>query len=237
MSRNHTSLLAAAALAAALIPASRSLGALAASTFDTDADGWTVTDDPGTTLSFTPTDGNPPGAAVMNEVPAGRTDYFVAPSKFLGDLTSNFGGTLRFDVKPTGDVAPDTVDGDLILSGPAGTLFGFLPVVPIPGRFTTETFTLASNADIRSTHFRFNSATGDFAFNEQIQAVLANVTSLKIRGDFVNGTDTTTLDNVFLAPGASPGPVPIPTPAALPAALTVLAALPLAHHLRRRRSA
>jgi hypothetical protein len=224
MKRAHTARLALAALAtaAATLPASRALATIITSTFDNDTEGWTFVGDPNSTLAFTP---NGPaglgGAIQLTDGSQGTTDYFVAPAKFLGDLSAFYHGSQSSELRTSGTIVPDTTDGDLILSGPAGSLFAFFPS---GGAVTLD----------ETAPFHFGSATGPDATAAQVQAVLANVTSLKIRADFANGPEVTTLDNFSLSTGAAGGPVPVPTPAAFPAALTVLAALPLATQLRRR---
>jgi hypothetical protein len=59
-----------------------------------------------------------------------------------------------------------------------------------------------------------NENTGEPATQQEIQNVLADLTALRIRGEFVEGADTGSLDNVFLADGDdepcdSPGSIQI----------------------------
>jgi hypothetical protein len=208
----------AAALAAAF-PVTAAHAATVSSTFDADAEGWTTVGDVGSTVTAAG------GAAQLNESAAGVTDFFVAPSKFLGDLAAYYGGTISFDLQTSGVAMVDTTDGDVILTGPGGSLFGFLTNTPIAN--TSVSNSLAFDP---ATPWHFNAANGAAATAAQIQSVLANVTSLRIRGDYVGGPDVTTLDNVVLASAATA----IPLPAAFPAGLAFLAALPLAKRLRRR---
>ena len=69
------------------------------SSFDTDAEGWSVS---GGALYYHGNDGYP-GGFVEFEDNEDQCGYFLAPNKFLGDLTEFSQGTLSFDLKNTVD--------------------------------------------------------------------------------------------------------------------------------------
>ena len=96
----RTRIAAATAVAFALSIAQASADTIS-STFDTGAEGWSALDPTGDyTASWQSTGGNPGGFLQGNESnPLGDTGYFIAPSKFLGNLSAYAGGTLTYDLK------------------------------------------------------------------------------------------------------------------------------------------
>jgi hypothetical protein len=96
----RTRLAAATAVVFALSIAQASADTIS-STFDTGAEGWNAVDPTGDyTASWQSTGGNPGGFLLGTETnPLGGTGYFIAPSKFLGNLSAYAGGTLTYDLK------------------------------------------------------------------------------------------------------------------------------------------
>lgn len=186
-------------------------------------DGWIVVGDPaGGSPSYQATGGNPGGYAQVVDGGQGQVIYWVAPSKFLGNLSSYVGGTLSFDLSqsPLANLflAPN---GDIQLVSPGLTIVtevysnSNLPAIA----FKTETVSLST-----ATAWRVGTTAGALASVSDIQTVLGNLTGLMIRGEISLLIDTNRLDNVVLAQS-----VPEPSSGAL-----ILAGLAAAFLLRKR---
>ena len=126
----------------------------------------------------------------------GETWYFRAPDSLLRELPGAEHGILSFDLQQSADV-PGYLDDDVVIIGPAGRLsYRFRDT---PGtRWTSFSVTLSASAGWR---WNWNAA----ATQEQMHRVLANATSLEIRGEYFTGDDVGGLDNVVLKAGR---PVP-----------------------------
>jgi len=166
------------------------------STFDTGLEGWTT--NVGTEV-FAPTDGNPPGSLRGIEGGTGVW-YFVAPGKFLGDLSDYYGGRLTYDLRQ--DIVTSQFDDiDIRITGDGRTLlYGF---GSNPGTdWTPYSVTVALGEG-----WKVGSLTGRDATRQEIRATLADVESFQIRGEFVVGVagDAANLDNVILR-----RPLPVP---------------------------
>lgn len=176
--------------------------AVVSSTFDADADGWTVTD----------VTGGPSSAPTWTSGVIKTTDLynwttFLAPPKFTGDVSAYIGGTLKFDLQDTlKDANADNYFTVSINSG-AGNLmwFGGSPS-------TTSLTAFSALLDSSAPGWRLNSAVGDpnsgvAPSPAQFAAVLSSVTRLHIDADWRSGPDEVTLDNVFLSPIPEPSSV------------------------------
>ncbi len=187
----------AAALAAGLIglhaqpsPQGR---ALVEFDFTASGQGWVVSGDTGQTEPvFHPSGGNPGGHISHVDEAVGETWYFRAPDSVLRQLAAAENGTLSYSLKQSSD---DTgfLDDDVIIVGPAGRLSIRLGTSPGTG-WTPFAVKLAAAAGWR---WNWNAR----ATEEQIHRVLANPTSLEIRGEYQTGPDEGALDNVVLRPG------------------------------------
>lgn len=176
---------------------------IAASTFDIDAEGWSVVDLPtpiipspptvlGTySVNFISSGGNPGGYISMTD-PSGNWFMFSAPNAFLGDKLSAFGRTLSFDMKtsPTPALAEHVA---VVLVGLDDTLF-FKASSPGSG-WGTEEVLLAPNGWRLNDQ---NAGPGPTAL--EMQTVLSDLQALYISGDWVDGVETTGLDNVRIVP-------------------------------------
>lgn len=181
------------------------------STFDTDAEGWTVNLD-GTNLTWHATGGNPGGFISADDKPIGVTWYFVAPPKFLGDQSAAFGFYLCFDLKDHGTGLLEDIPPDVILSSGSLVIFvDHLPPpntdpVPPPGSSTPFTHYMVK-LDASGGWKKIVNPIGPVvvpASDADILAVLSNLTSLQIKGEFRRGLDSGSLDNVVL--GCIPEP-------------------------------
>lgn len=141
-------------------------------------------------LGWSATGGNPGGFVSFTD-PGPNQAFFAAPSEFLGDQLASYGDELLFDtqVVPAGGPAATAV----ILVGDGLTLF-----------YDTACPTTSwSQYEIPLTPggWRVNSwVGGSEPTPEQMQGVLGSLDALYIRADWINGTETGSLDNVVLVP-------------------------------------
>jgi hypothetical protein len=193
------------------------------STFDSDAEGWTVNLD-GTNLTWHATGGNPGGFISAEDNPVGVTWYFLAPAKFLGNQSSQFGLTLCFDLKQFGSGNQEDIPPDVVLS--SGLTVIYIDNLPAPNTdpiapphtgsvtpFTHYEIALDSSAGWQKVVSPIGPVVAP-ASDADILGVLGNLTSLQIKGEFRRDVDQGSLDNVIL------GCIPEPSTTAL-----VLAAL------------
>src|ERR1700733_3470237 len=168
-----TTIAAATALAFALSIAPASAATIS-STFDTGAEGWSALDAVGHdyTASWQSSGGNPGGFLQGIETdPNGGTGYFIAPGKFLGNLSAYAGGNLNYDFK----VIQGTdyfSDGDVIISNGANSASWTPNINPVGDGWVT-----------------FQVQLNQANFGSNLASILPNVTEFQIRGEFINGTE------------------------------------------------
>lgn len=161
---------------------------IASSTFDSNNEGWTASGDVASpTPTWLSTGGNPGGCISVADLSQGSLWYYVAPSKFLGDIQDAYGSNLSFDVFTNYSQGGGTV----VLVG-AGFSLTYVesqkPAVNIWFHY-----------DIPMTEAGWvNTADGSAVDQNQFLQVLSAVTSLSIQGEFSDAKDTGRLDNVFL---------------------------------------
>ena len=133
--------------------------------------------------------GHPGGYISHVDEALGETWYFRAPESVLRALAAAENGTLSYSLKQSADI-PGVLDDDVIIVGAAGRLsFRF---ATSPGTdWTPFSVKLTAAAAWR---WNWNAP----ATQEQIRRVLANATSLEIRGEYHTGPDEGALDNVVL---------------------------------------
>jgi alkaline phosphatase D len=190
-SKARNGIAAATAVAFALSIAQASADTIS-STFDTSAEGWSALDQTGHdyTASWQSTGGNPGGFLQGTETnPAGGTGYFIAPSKFLGNLNAYAGGTLTYDLKVIQGSAYFN-DVDVIISSGASSVSWTSNINPVGDGWVT-----------------FQAQLNQANFGSNLVSILPNVTEFQIRGEFINGAEVEGLDNVLLSTPAVPGPV------------------------------
>jgi len=162
------------------------------SRFSSDRDGWTTWTDIGG--SFTPTwsstTGNPGGCISQSDPDTGYF-YFRAPAKFLGNKSAALNGTLSFDMIESGSGTFDVAD--IILKSPGLELYYDTYEDPETSRFSRYHILLSHKA-----LWHVGSLAGPLASPAEVQQVLANLSDILIRGEFVSGAETTRLDNVIL---------------------------------------
>jgi len=166
---------------------------LVAHDFESSTNGWLVSGDTGQSEpQFHAAGGHPGGYISHVDEALGETWYFRAPDSVLRALPAAEHGTLSYSLKQSADV-PGVLDDDIIIVGPAGRLsFRF---ATSPGTdWTPFSVKLTAGAGWR---WNWNAP----ATQEQIRRVLANSTSLEIRGEYHTGPDEGALDNFVLRVG------------------------------------
>lgn len=190
----------------------------AASNFNSDADGWYISDYLGNNSAVA----NWSAGVIQTDDKFGETS-FHAPTKFNGDWSGLYGSTLSFDLT---EVGRDTNAGSYytaVIASGSNVLYWY------GGAPTTVFTTFVASLTASDTRWRlggtgFNPASGVAPTEAQFQGILSNVTRLQVNAEFITGADNTRLDNVIL------GPVPEPEAYAM-----LLAGLGLMGAIARRR--
>ena len=156
------------------------------STFDSDLEGWLIVGDNNGT--WQPTEGNPGGCLDVNDLAVGQGNYASAPAAFLGDWSGmGAGDSLRCDIhfENTSGGALLTSSWIFQIQGPGGSAQALLnQPAPPQGIWTGWAVSLdAADWTVQSGTW---------------QDLLADVTSLKITVEYVNGDEEVRLDNVHL---------------------------------------
>jgi alkaline phosphatase D len=166
---------------------------LVAHDFESSAHGWLVSGDTGASAPQRHAAGGHPGGYISYADEAvGETWYFRAPDSVLRALPAAEHGTLSYSLKQSAD-EPGVLDDDIIIVGRAGRLSFRFATSPGTG-WTPFTVKLTAGAG-----WRWNWSAP--ASQEQIRSVLANPTSVEIRGEYQTGPDEGALDNVVLKAG------------------------------------
>jgi alkaline phosphatase D len=183
--------------------AGRARGAVV-STFDDGTEGWfRGAGDSNSLVVWSAAGGNPGGCLTMQDQAGGTTDYWYAPAKFLGDQLSAYGGTLSYDLK-IDRAGQNFVDLDVALVGGGHSVSGLFNVAPTLA-YTNVVIPLKESAAWHGNGSGGGPPTAAF-----FQAILANLSSLQIRADYLNGVEVDSLDNVTLSSS-----VPEPSSAAM----------------------
>ncbi len=164
------------------------------STFDTDLDGWRILGD--NTAVWQAAGGNPGGCLDVNDLAVGSTNYASAPSKFLGNWSAfTTSDSIFFDIYEV-----NTSGGAWIavhhvrIEGPGGAAWANDVRVVSP-----PTQGAWIHVRVLLTPAMWTLESGSWL------GLLANVTSVRIFAEWVDGAETTWLDNI----GISRTPVPI----------------------------
>lgn len=177
---------------------------IASSGFDHDAEGWTITGDAQSESvkpDFNGTGGNPGGLITARDDTTGGTFYFVAPEKYLGDASKAYAKLLTFDLKTTSAENPFEAYG-VMLAGGGVTVIAMMPHDPVPaGQWVPYSFKLDPSGDWKVVSGIDVTPDADFsdapqATDSQLRTVLGALTLLRIRGEYNNGPDEGSLDNV-----------------------------------------
>jgi hypothetical protein len=164
------------------------------SDFAIDADGWVLSGDATTSVpTYVSSGGNPGGYLNGLDRTVGGVWYWQAPAKFLGDRSLSFGQLLSFDLRMRGS-GPLFQSPDVTLAGGGLTLH--VDLSPVPDGVAWTSYAVALNA---TGDWRIGSLGGTAATDAEIQQALASLASLRIRGEFITGSDNGDLDNVVMA--------------------------------------
>jgi hypothetical protein len=180
---------ASAALAGPLTPAS---------TFDTDADGWTVSNtNQAVGPIFHDTGGHPGGyiSATLADVEQFPGPvYWSAPARFKEAAANAFGGALSFDLRDAGPKKGKFIKGiDLGLYNGSLNLVHHIKKKPGAQRWTHYSVKLDGSKGW------IDNDTGKRPTPERMQGVLVGLQWIVIRAEYVKGNpETMDLDNVAL---------------------------------------
>lgn len=165
-----------------------------ASFFDEGSEGWTAVGDTSVGVEYLPTGGRTGSGLRVKDDATGGVWYWVAAAKFLGNQSSAFGRSLRFDLKQVLSSGPDQFETDDVVIETTGLRLVFdIPSPPTDGTWRTYEVPL-----IAAAGWKVSSSSGAAATDEQLKSALTNITRLLIRGEFQTGPDTGFLDNVVL---------------------------------------
>jgi hypothetical protein len=127
-----------------------------------------------------------------------------------GNKSSSYGFNLQFDVASAGFGPHDPYsDVDIILAGGGTTLVFDIVDPALNATWHSYSVPLVEGS------WMVGSLGGPIATQAQVQAVLVSLTALRIRQEYVSGSEIGYLDNVILNGAAEGGTVPEPGSAAL----------------------
>lgn len=174
-----------------LLFSTQAMAASITSTFDIDADGWLVSGDATSGVpDYVASGGNPGGFIEADDTVSGGVWYFQAPGKFLGDMSGAYGQTLSFDLTQDGRGSQFSAS-DIILDGGGIQITLDSLANPLPlGDWVSYAVVLDESDSWMNG--------GIAATQSDIQTVLGALTRLRIRGEYISGSDTGGLDNVNL---------------------------------------
>lgn len=163
------------------------------STFDTDNEGWSADDDAQNNEAYWISSGGfPDGFIQAIDGADGFTWYFIASDAYKGVKCDAYGRFLRYDQIVSSNSIPNNLP-DVELKGNGITLVFNNPV--LPGTEWTH-FDLLIRED---AGWRLNTLNGAVPTAAQVKKLLCNVTSIRIRGEYLSGADDVGgLDNVVL---------------------------------------
>lgn len=167
--------------------------AFAGSTFESDNEGWTLSNNGGlTSPRLEARGGNPGGHICGTDEGNGDVWYFVAPQRYLGDASGAQGKRLTFDLKQ-GTIFNQVRGRDVVLNG--GGLAVRWNLRFAPGLDWTP-YSVRLDA-VSGWRIDQPDDQGAEATEDDLRVVLGDLRSLRIRGEFVDGPDDACLDNVY----------------------------------------
>jgi hypothetical protein len=169
------------------------------STFNTDAEGWTMSDvnlsNP-FTVNHHSTGGNPGGYVSASGASSPYSHYFTSPAKFNGNITYfSYGQDLKFDIQINQTGATHSSYGDVEIKSNTGSYLAYtLPSFPAVAP-AWSTFTVRLD---ETSNWRINSTGGPVATKQQVLQFLSNVQSIRININYGGSSLTGAIDNVIL---------------------------------------
>jgi hypothetical protein len=158
---------------------------------DQDIDGWSSAGD-GLAVTYTP-NGNPTGAIKINDGGDGEPFYFRSPDRYDGNLSQAYGGTLSFDLKVSVTGTNWGEWADISVYGGASRITCKFPRPTTVG-WEHKSVNLAYGTGTEWHVGQWND--GVVAIAADIQAVLGNVTEIRIRAEWSSSSESGWLDNV-----------------------------------------
>ena len=169
--------------------------ALASSTFEGDNEGWSLSNNgPLIAPTLAREGGNPAGNLCGRDEIDGDIWYFVAPPKYLGNMSGAMGKRLTFDLRQ-GNMFNQIRGRDVVLNG------GGLAVTwefRSPPRLDWTPFSVRFDG---TSGWLIDEPNGAAATEDDLRTVLSDVRSLRVRGEFFDGVsanDTACIDNIYL---------------------------------------
>lgn len=162
----------------------------ASDNFELSAEGWTIVSNKPEHLATHSNSGGHPGGMISAVDDADKTWYFGAPARYLGNAKDLYGGVLRFDLKVTELTDAFSYIDVQLASGNLSLVYDCSP--------DPSTAWTTYEVPFAETGWKVDNLAGAAATKEQFQQVLANITALRIRGEYNTGEDTGMLDNVYL---------------------------------------
>jgi len=169
------------------------------SSFDADTEGWLAVSG-ATNFHWIATGGQSGGYVRATDTLDDNIWLFVAPAAYKGDKSSFYDGSLSFYLKQF--TPPDPVEqnfGDVKIIGNGITITA--DVGDDPGADWTF-----YSVDLKPGAWHLDSIDGALATAADIHTALANLDSLRIRGEYSRGLDVDGLDTVILSAPAIPEP-------------------------------
>jgi len=160
-------------------------GCYITSFFDKDDEGWTIVGDAQNGNRKPDYKG---GYIQATDDELGDLWYFQAPPKFSGDLSLCYGSTFSFDLRQS-NTTNQVFAEDIIINSTYGQItyrFGYTPGINWTS-FTTEMTETGWNTNLNT-----NLTEAEF------KKILSSITSIAIRGEYRNGFDIGSLDNVIM---------------------------------------
>lgn len=161
------------------------------STFAETDEGWRLEGDGDEITLFTSEDDpTTDGYICATDRSTGVYWYFKSPEAWAGDRSDLLGGSLTFSLRTEPGDGRDVRD-DVILVSNDVTLAYRTPDVP---NEEWSAYTVPLSDDV----VWLSSATGSPATNDEIEAVLADLIEIQIRGEYISGSDTGCMDEASL---------------------------------------
>ncbi|MEO8124036.1 MAG: laminin B domain-containing protein [Burkholderiales bacterium] len=185
---------------------------LVRSDFDTGADGWSAANG-ASDFAWEASGGDVGGFVHAKDWSTATLWFFKAPSVYLGDMGSAYGGSLSYRLKSDSSSAPlETAHADVQLLGQDGTLLAFGGGFKPSSEWATYLVPLTAGDS-----WHVGSVSGSQATQAEMMSVLSDLKALRISGDYMQAVETTSLDTVVLSA--------VPEPASVLMLLTGLAML------------
>lgn len=178
------------------------------STFAAGSESWSIVDLPGATatpadyatvlspldITWNPLGGVDGGGYISRRDVTTNVFFFQAPPLFLGDQSAFRLGRLQFSLRS--DASDYLADARVVLIGNGGQV-AVAPIVAPGTAWTRYTVSLS----VASVAWRANNLAGTLLSQPQLDALLADLESLRINGEWGGQiTETTGLDDVQLLP-------------------------------------